>query len=500
MAPSAAAPSRFARIGRSLGLKHDHHISSTEKIRAEHEKKLAKQRGKLQKKGIVPLSHSSRQDDVNELGERSYSVFSTRSGYSDASTLVDKPKDHTDLMHGLAHHDSFDSLVEGTHVEMPGLDSRFRVRSEKHERLIKSLPSDVWKSIAAFLEPADAAHLAIASKTLKEKLGDEPLKALQRPEMQREKIRFLRHLDQYLPDHLLCFSCGLYHRRTHNGSETLKIDFVNNPVFACPAVYSSYLPRMRITYGRELPYSFIQLTTRHVTHSRHHGIHTDKISRRWRDPTTGWQHSTRFLVHDGRLLMRVRSQVFAPPKLTPTAERNLLYDREEYIPYFSVCAHWRDGELMNIAKCALSHIPEPPQSYVSQLSKQPTLSRSLANPGYIVRMCDDCRPARRCPECPTEYLIEVNMVEDKFDRVNRFKHALVVTRWSDLGNGSSPTASPEYCAVNGAKADYDSFSHVGRRAVAGIFESKMSGAIPGQRMISLNPNNTKLGEDGHGWY
>jgi hypothetical protein len=115
-------------------------------------------------------------------------------------------------------------------------------------------------------------------------------------------------------------------------------------------------------------------------------------------------------------------------------------------------------------------------------------------------MCDVCRPARRCPECPTEYLIEVNLTEDKFDPVNRFKHALVVTRWSDLGDGTSPTASPEYCAINGTGADYDSFSHVGRRAVAGVFESKMSGAIPGQRMISLNPKNQKVGEDGHGWY
>ena len=118
----------------------------------------------------------------------------------------------------------------------------------------------------------------------------------------------------------------------------------------------------------------------------------------------------------------------------------------------------------------------------------------------MARLCDYCRPARRCPECPTEYLVEINLAEDKSDPVNRFKHLLVVTRWSDLGDGSSPTASPEYCAVNGISSDYDSFSSVGRRAVAGIFESKTSGTIPGQRMISLNPKNEKKGESGHGWY
>jgi hypothetical protein len=92
------------------------------------------------------------------------------------------------------------------------------------------------------------------------------------------------------------------------------------------------------------------------------------------------------------------------------------------------------------------------------------------------------------------------MAEDRQEPVNRFKHSLIVTRWSDLGDGSSPTASPEYCAINGIEADYDSFSRVGRRAVAGIFESRISGSIPGQRMISLNPKKKKVGEDGHGWY
>jgi hypothetical protein len=97
------------------------------------------------------------------------------------------------------------------------------------------------------------------------------------------------------------------------------------------------------------------------------------------------------------------------------------------------------------------------------------------------------------------------MCEDKNDPVRRFKHAIVVTRWSDLGDGSSPYTSPEYAAIKGldsgsAGEAYESFSHVGRRAVSGIFESRISGSIPGQRMLSLNPKNKKLGEEGHGWY
>lgn len=97
------------------------------------------------------------------------------------------------------------------------------------------------------------------------------------------------------------------------------------------------------------------------------------------------------------------------------------------------------------------------------------------------------------------------MVEDTLDTVRPFKHALVVTRWSDLGDGSNPYTCPQWTAIKGLNPagegeGYQSFSHVGRRAVSGIFESHISGSIPGQRMLSLNPKNTKLGEQGSGWY
>lgn len=465
-------------------------------------------RQKLQKRNTQDtLAIPNRQQGINELGERTYSVF------SEASTLVadNRPRDHTEMLHGLAHHGSFDSLVDRSHAHLLDRDEKelseaelmqIRRLNDKHQRMLKSLPFSVWKLIINFLNPTDVAHLVLASKTFFSMLGKQPLHDLILPENRHHRIRFLNHLDRHFPNHLLCFPCGAYHLRVSPGTETLKAEYIHYPLYICPQVFSSYLPRMRLTHGRELPYSFIQLATRHATHSQTHGIHHSALDRRWRDAQSGWSHQSRYMIHDSRLLLRLRSQIFAPPNLTTTGERHLLYERENYVPYFSVCAHWRDGDLMKIVKCALSHVPAPAESYVQQLKKSPALSRSLARPGYIVRMCDECRPARRCPECPTEYLVEITMTEDKSDPMNRFKHTLVVTRWSDLGDGSSPTSSPEYCAVNGIKNDrgYDSFSSVGRRAVAGIFESKMSGAIPGQRMISLNPKNKKLGEDGTGWY
>lgn len=454
----------------------------------------------------------SHQSGVNELGEREHSAF------SEASTLVDY-RDHGAMMHQLAHHDSFDSLVDQL-VEKHALkgleadpdahaDVLMRI-STLHERRIRDVPQKLWKHVASYLNPADTVSLALSSKTLSEKLGRTPFEVLNQPQNKHHKISFLQTMDHQLPRHLFCFPCATYHLRVNPGKETLKADYVNNPLVVCPAAKDSVLPRMRLTQGRELPYSFVQLSLRSA-YSPAYGIDHESLSRRWKDAESGWSHRTRFMTFDGRLLMRVVSQRFVPPAatLTKTAERHILYDMQEYNPHFSVCAHWQDGELMNICKCALSHVPAPPESYLQQLKKAPKISRAAAHPCFIVRGCDTCQPARRCPECPTEYLVEIQMMEDTKDSIQPFKHAIVVTRWSDLGDGSSPYTSSEWAAVKGAAVPsaedgghvYGSgFSHVGRRAVSGIFESKISGSIPGQRMISLNPKNKKMGEEGHGWY
>jgi hypothetical protein len=468
------------------------------------------QRRKLQKVQ-PPQQAPDRQSDVNELGEREYSVF------SDSTTVAEKPLDHTEMMHGLAHHDSFESLLEGRKVialddpsSLTGKDRELylSLRSAVHEDRVESLADEIWKHIAHFLIPVDAANLASSSKTLLRKLGPAPFEELKRPINRAQRVLFLQKYDPRLPDHLFCFPCVRYHRRLNPGGEVLRADFINNPIFKCPNVKKSVLPRMRLTFDRELPYSFLQLAIRAHKFSPAHGIGADQLSRRWKCKTSGWTHRTRYMVHDNRLLLRVVSQVNAPPAATSTetSHRQLLYDREEYIPFFSVCAHWRDGDLMKICKCALSHVPSPPDPLHKQLQRGFKVSRAAAKPNFIVRGCDDCRPARRCPECATEYLVNVNMIEDTSDLVQPFKHALVVTRWSDLGDGSGPTASLEWAATNGLKPDsadgghggFRSFDNVGRRAVGGIFESVISGTVPGERLVSLNPKNKKLGEEGHG--
>lgn len=451
---------------------------------------------------------SDDQGQLNELGEREYSAF-------DGDTLVDKV-DHTDMMHRLAHHDSFDSLADQAGYDIrklrdPYFDSKEEEAkagelNEKRELMVAVLPDELWKRIASHLDAVDAASLTIATKTLNTKLGDGALKVMNLPENRNQRIKFLQAAyDRRWPGELLCFPCASYHRRTDAGKESLHSQFVQRPIYDCPNVRKTVLPRTRITHGRELPYYFMQLALRESFYGSRFGITHEDLARQWKCKDSTWKHRTRYMVHDGHLLMRCVSIAFAPPELTATAERHLLYDREEFTPFFSVCAHWRDGLLTKICKCALSHVPKPPDSYREQLRRAPKISREAAHPNFIVTGCDTCRPARRCPECPSEYLVEIQMCEDPKSEGFKFKHAIVVTRWTDLGDGKNPYTSPEWLAINGLNkaaggAEFESFSRLGRRAVSGVFESRISGSIPGQRMASLNPKNERLGEEGDGWY
>ncbi|KAL1621299.1 hypothetical protein SLS56_009293 [Neofusicoccum ribis] len=414
------------------------------------------------------------------------------------SALIDRHtgerRDITALIHGLQ--DSFE----------PGEDDipeEFDENRPPGEPLIESLPHKTWHHIADLLTPADAASLAFANKTLANILGPAPWEALRLPENRLHRIQFLAPMDRHLPNHLLCIPCATYHVRTQRGKEELKPPHVLNPLFNCPNATNPLLPppRLRITPNRKLPFSFVQLTTRAERHGPQSGIPVENLYRRWKDSASGWSHHTRYYVINGHLFLRVISFAFAPAGLPPSGQRTLLYSREDYTPYFSVCAHWRDGELMNLCKCALNHIPKPRQGNGPEQQVQRRIDsriKHVPTANTVVSQCGECKAIRRCTECPTEYLIELKLAEDKSDPMQKFKQSISVTRWSDLGDGTTP-ASPEWAAVNG-EAEYDSFKKIGKRAISGVFESQEGDFMPYQAIKSLNPKGIKKGEEGNSWY
>ncbi|KNG84108.1 F-box domain protein [Aspergillus nomiae NRRL 13137] len=379
-------------------------------------------------------------------------------------TQLGEVRDHTAMLHSIGVGDLDPS---DPNVQLHEFDNR-----PPGEPVIASLTSDLWAKVAEYLNPAERASLAFSSRTLYTRLGREPWITINLPENHDYKADFLISQDRLLPHHLLCFPCGKYHRRTQEGCEKLE-----------PA----------------------DLVMRAYRFGPSYGIPPDSLCRRWR--RDGWYHQTRYHIHHGRLLMRVVSTCFADPGLSVSEQRLLLYSRDDYWPYFSVCAHWRDGELMNICKCALGHIPVPRTTNGLQGLEhraKDMYHRRIHNPNALTSLCGKCRPMRRCPECPSEYLVEVKLTEDRSgSQRNVFRHAIVVTRWTDLGDGRSPRLSREWAAINGDEAGkgYDSFAEIGKRAISGIFESAITDdTLPGQRILSMNPKGKKLGEAGNTWY
>lgn len=427
-------------------------------------------------------------------------------GY-DRDKVTGERKDPTNMIHALAH--EFDAPKGGkTEILETGEPAT------PAAQLISRLPDGLWRRIINHLALSEQASLSLSCKPFQALCPRDVLRQLNDPNNFRERCTFLHYLNRIYPDHLLCYVCGIYHVRTKKGEETLRPTNIANPVFTCPYANSNdaatKMSRTRITFGRHLPYSFVQLALRHHHHTSDHGHHYDKLGRRYKDkPEIGtWSHQTRWAVIDDHLYMRVVSSAFVQPNLPPAGKRHLLYSREDFVPFFSVCAHWRDGELMPICKCALDHVPVPLSgSGVNRVAKE-AHQRLKAPKSQIITQCDRCKPMRRCPDCPTEYLVEMRLQEDRTeqDPMKLFKHAIMVTRWSDLGDGSSPW-TPEWAANNGdldnlpKEQRYDSYQRLGRRAISGTFESFFNPEqIPPARMINLNPNNEHLGEKGHNWY
>ena len=409
-------------------------------------------------------------------------------------------KDLTDMMHAFTFVEGLDSVDEEIYSTSLDYDPSLPDGTP----IMGSASPEVWLRVADFLSPLDVANLASTCRTMYARLGRYPYKLLMNPVNRADRLTFLLDMDHKMPRHLFCFPCAQWHLRIQPGLETLKPHNVLNPLFDCPNRMNIHIPppRIRISDGRTLPFAFVQLARRHWAFGPEFGIPHQSLSRRWKDSYSAWTHESSYHVTDkGHVLMRVRSQHHVEGGLTDAAKRLLLYSRGDYTPYFSVCAHWKHGLLTSIPKCALDHIPFVAESSTSAITQMREKSRGNGGVG-LIGLCSQCRPMRRCPKCPTEYLFELKLVEDKTVRGHgpeRFKQALIATRWSDLGPARSP-ADAEWAAVVGDNEDYDSFIEIGRRAISGVFESAFTDTIPGQRILSMNPKKVKADDDGGDWY
>ncbi|KAF1835569.1 hypothetical protein BDW02DRAFT_547895 [Decorospora gaudefroyi] len=409
-------------------------------------------------------------------------------------------KDLTEMMHAFTYIDGVDTIEEQREDETPLYDP---LRPDGTATLGSASP-EVWLRVADFLSPLEVANLSSTCRTMYTRLGRHSYKLLLNPAHRPQRLDFLLALEPKMPRHLFCFPCAQWHLRIQPGMESLKPHNVLNPLFDCPNRTNIHIPppRIRISEGRTLPLAFLQLARRSWAYGPEYGVPQQSLARRWKDTDSDWRHESTYHITDkGHVLMRIRSQHYVEGGLTDAAKRLLLFSRGDYTPYFSVCSHWKHGLLTSIPKCALTHIPYTTEADTNAIDK--FQGRNLGKRAVgKVSLCSICRPMRRCPKCPTEYLFELKLVEDKRVRgngVGRFKQALVVTRWSDLGPARSP-ADAEWSAISGENEGYDSFKEIGRRAVSGVFEAAFTDTVPGQRILSMNPEAVSANEESGDWY
>jgi hypothetical protein len=128
--------------------------------------------------------------------------------HAQVATQLGERQDYTAIIHSL-----------GT-LDMNGMDGSAYERNDRRppgEGNIASLPSKLWTEIVSYLNPAEAASLAIAIITLYRRLGLRYFMPLHHPTNLSYKLNFLSGLDQAFPHHLLCIPCATYHHCAQEG-------------------------------------------------------------------------------------------------------------------------------------------------------------------------------------------------------------------------------------------------------------------------------------------
>ena len=418
-------------------------------------------------------------------------------------------------------------------------DPRVNLTTEEHisdendvqeftDRALLRVPTELWLLIVDSLDPCSAASLACVNRQTSRLLGAEVWKALNEPSNRSHKVRFLQFSEHAFPKHVLCHACGIYHPRRNFGkdhrllqSTTITTSAKNSVAQNCAR--SELIPSVRLTFDVALPFTLAHLVTQRQRHgnSSEWGIPLSVLSKSWSPAisdwttTAEWFHRAKFVIDKrGHLLMKVSSTFWTAADLTDCERRLALSCRKDYTANYSTCPHEALGSrLFRICECALGHIPSTKSSLSG--SKGPKGTPFTPPQRMGAGGCATCLPLFRCLVCPTEYKIGVQLKEFRIGRgALAFRHAIVVTRWSDLGDAWAPY-SPEWraCGSLGGSAvtdesDWEFFKVKGEslkeKTVRNRFEYAAGGrlsevdAVPLRRWNSRSRIETDLMRDDDG--
>jgi len=315
-------------------------------------------------------------------------------------------------------------------------------------KIFQMMSVELLSMIASKLSPASVAAFAISCRFMMRVLGTTAWEQLQQSPV--EKLDFLTRLESSLPNHVLCYSCAVFHRRPkHPWMLQLKEKVPSKLHYRdCSGISGAHCTvnqaKGRLLRKDDLNWWSIHLAMRaHRLSSGYgtslHSLFKTRVGRYW-------SSFTEALIVDNRLLIKVQS--FMKIK-TLTCQGGATALLRTKIP---ACRHLYGSERFALVcfKSLRSHASDMMSTKSSSiLSAVRLYSQRFVKCHYteIYRSC-----LYRCPWCPSEYRIEMNPALTHPSRTaelaikardHEFGSLLLISRWVDAGNGLS-SFSPEW--------------------------------------------------------
>jgi hypothetical protein len=322
------------------------------------------------------------------------------------------------------------SLLSNFRCHLPGSKSKY-VNRPVESSIVTKLPPEIWDLVASQLPVHDAAALKASGSFLHKVIRNKHWLALDKPENRVARLKFSQYVDKWFPDHVLCFSCAIFHPK---GEVVFDSDIFNCPGYAPASRWfhcdEDALHANTTCWQTRMHWRLVQLVMRSSRLTPQHGFPLDILCH-----TEFEEHRALTInpkIKEGRLL--VKAKVHHPIE---TFARSTTFDGMNSFIEPPRCRHV--GSMSSIQRECFIAIKGLPVKNAA----------NAANSSLYEYRSD----LYRCPQCPSEYrvTIEHSSLIDKrvwknFKWGGTGRYVLTVTHYIDFGSCESPQ-STEYAAL-----------------------------------------------------
>ena len=284
---------------------------------------------------------------------------------------------------------------------------------------LEHLPVELLLHISDLLPTSALVALACCNKNLFSKFGDVACKQLRHPTQKLERMRFLDLLALMDDNSIHCFRCARLHNMTFCNDKHKNI-----PYLLHTSKRECYSNDMASNCGKILrPYFWFEhvqviMKWQRLGHQTKVESSLYGLKRMYRDLLTErFVQTFEARIHKGEMFVRAQDWLLVPRDEKPTLPRYFENTFSEDVlssDFAAVCVHYKDRFRSSIAeamtarlKCALEHAVEGDCT------------------------CGNCGGVRQCHYCPTDVQVDVLAVSQS-------NSVLVVSKWMNLGSGTSP--------------------------------------------------------------